>query len=105
MFVRAYDRELACVGSYRALQQAAGRAPAARRLAHERSPWRRDELSNHVPLHVRTCQIYPQRGTERLEYYTANIFAARSGINLQTNLLYFYPTSHLYRWVTYLAVL
>lgn len=65
MFVRAYDRELACVGSYRALQQAAGRAPAARRLAHKRYPRRRDELSNHVSLHLHICQSYSQRKTER----------------------------------------
>lgn len=44
MFVRAYDRELECVSSHRALQQAAGHTPAARRLARKRSPRQRSKL-------------------------------------------------------------
>ncbi|CAG9583302.1 unnamed protein product [Danaus chrysippus] len=52
MFVRAYDRELVCLSSHRALQQAAGRTPAARRLARKRSYRRRDELSKRVPFHA-----------------------------------------------------
>lgn len=54
MFVRACDRELACVGSYRALQQAAGRAPAARTLPHERCQRQTEEpFAENVSFYAR----------------------------------------------------